>query len=283
MRIPLLVLFFVVPGCGESQFVTTHDPHADAGRSSDAGLFVFDAGDGGGAGGGATTGGGSGGGAVTGGGSGGGAVTGGGSGGGVTGGGSGGGNVTGGGTGGGVTGGGGGSGTCSAPTCQGCCVAGACQPGTTAAACGQGGAACASCTLPDSCLTNRTCNIDPASSWIVQPTIAHIDPTIAWDATSAPDPEMALWCPSTVSSYNGLAAKVNNSYDPTWTTGGCTVTAAALFTGGFAFDCVDIDSISSDTITSFTTVPVTPATLRAGTLTGRAGGLDSVTFTFTKQ
>ncbi len=270
MRFPLLVLCLVTVGCGNAQF-KAHDPYADAGMHGG-----FDAGVGGGT---ATGGGGGGGGGVTGGG-----VTGGGSGGGGSGGGGSGGGGSAGGTGGGsATGGGGGASTCSAATCQGCCVGGACQPGTTATACGHGGALCSSCAAPDACLADQTCGIDPASRWVVQPTAAHVDPTVAWDSASAPDPEIALWCPATVSSYNGLAVKVDNTYDPTWTTGGCTVTASELFATGFAFDCIDVDGISSDQITAFTTVPVTPATLRAGTLTGSAGGLDSVTFSFTKQ
>ena len=312
MRFSLLVSSFLLFGCGASQF-NLHDPYADAGMSSgfDAGVD-FDAGTGGAMGGGTggAMGGGTGGamgggtGGAMGGGSGGamgggsGGAMGGGTGsamgggtGGAMGGGTGGamgggtGGAMGGGTGGAMGGGtGGGAATCSAANCaSGCCSGGVCQPGTSASACGNGGAACAACAASDSCLPAGVCDLDPASTWVVQPTVAHVDSTVPWDLTSPPDVEMALWCPATRSNYNGLAAKVQDSYDPTWTSGGCTVTAAQLFADGFAFDAIDIDGTGADTITSFTTVPVTAATLRAGTLTGSAGGLDSVTFSFTKQ
>jgi hypothetical protein len=244
-------IFFLA--CGQSQF-NTHDPYADAGQHQRV--------DGG------TTGGGTAGG-----------------GGGATGGGGG---ATGGG-GGATGGGGGGSASCSSANCQGCCAGTVCQPGTSNAQCGQGGVACVACpAASDICKADQTCGIDPASIWEVLPTAAVVAPKNGgggnWDSSSPPDPELGLWCPASEQNLSAVMPKVSDSFNPTWSSGGCTASASGLLADGVGFDAIDIDSLVSDQITYFSITTITEADLRAGTKTvGPTEGLDSMTLRLTKQ
>lgn len=105
-----------------------------------------------------------------------------------------------------------------------------------------------------------------------------------WDSTSDPDAELGLWCPSSKSNVSAVMPKVSNSFTPSWTTGGCTATAAEFLADGLGFDALEIDTTFDDVITQFTVAPITEADLRSGTKTlGPSGGLDSLTLRFTKR
>ncbi len=266
----LLISSLFLLACGATQF-NTRDPYADAGMQAaeDAGAT--------GGGGGAATGGG--GGAVTGGG--GGSTTGGGGGGSATGGG-GGGSATGGG-GGSATGGGGGA-SCSAATCaNGCCANGVCQAGTSNAQCGKGGVACAVCpSATDVCKADQTCGIDPASTWRVRPTSAVIS-NVPWDDLSPPDIELELWCPATASNATAVMPKVSDSYLPSWSSGGCTLTAAQALSVGFAWDAYDVDITALEEVAARQVEVLTESELRAGSVTVSNGGVQSMTVTLIKQ
>jgi hypothetical protein len=295
MRFLLAASVTLLVACGATQF-KTNDPYADGGTGEemDAGATgggSAGGGTGGGTGGGnlgggtggGTTGGGTGGG-TTGGGSGGG-TTGGGTGGGTTGGGGG---ATGGGTGGGATGGGSG-GTCTPANCaSGCCAAGVCQTGTTTTQCGKLGVACAACGTMDICKADQTCGLDPTATWRARPSAAEIAATKSsganWDLATGPDTQLGVWCPDTMPRTRDAMPTIDDDYYPTWTTGGCTATAAQFLASGLGFDAVEIDSGGNDPMTSFTITPITEAQLRAGTKTITfAGGLDSLTIRFTKE
>ena len=196
----------------------------------------------------------------------------------------------GGGGGGGSVGGGAGGGggvTCSASNCQGCCANGACQSGISTAQCGRGGGACQACAASDLCRADQTCGLDPAATWRVMVSAAVVAPTnfgSAWDNLTDPDPELGLWCPATAASYSAVMPKVSDTFTPSWTTGGCTVTAAALLADGLGYDAIDVDTTTADEIAPFTVVPVSEADLRAGTLVvGPNQGLESMTVRFTPR
>jgi hypothetical protein len=143
------------------------------------------------------------------------------------------------------------------------------------------------CPASDVCGATQACGIDPASTWEVLPTSAAIAPDnngFAWDSLSDPDAEIGLWCPSNEANVSAVMPKVSNDFNPTWSTGGCLVTASALMADGLGFDALEIDTTSYDVISPFTVVPITEADLRAGTkIVGPSGGLDSMTLRFTKQ
>jgi hypothetical protein len=105
-----------------------------------------------------------------------------------------------------------------------------------------------------------------------------------WDALSDPDTEISLWCPSSEVNVSAVMPMVSDSFMPTWTSGGCTVSAASLLADGLGFDAQEIDAFSNDMMTPFTVAPITEADLRAGLKSiGPAGGLDSMTVQFTRQ
>jgi hypothetical protein len=249
----LLISSLFLLACGATQF-NTRDPYADAGTQAaeDAGAT--------GGGGGAATGGG------------GGAVTGGG-----------GGSTTGGGGGGSATGGGGGA-SCSAATCaNGCCANGVCQAGTSNAQCGKGGVACAVCpSATDVCKADQTCGIDPASTWRVRPSSAVIS-SFAWDDLSPPDIELELWCPATATNATAVMPKVSDSYMPSWSSGGCTLTAAQALSAGFAWDAYDVDITALEEVAARQVEVLTESELRAGSVTVSNGGVQSMTVTLIKQ
>lgn len=172
---------------------------------------------------------------------------------------------------------------CSVSTCSGCCTAnGQCETGQTNQVCGKNGATCALCTEFERCGSAQTCEMNPSITWLVQPTsaaIKHLD----WDS-SAPDVRLDLWCPATRSMPNGASPKVQDSYDPTWSSGGCTGNTADLISGGLGIKATEVDAFADDELCPFTTIPITEAALRAGTvvLTSTCG-FDSLTVTLTKQ
>lgn len=279
MRSTLCLLALALSACGSAHLVTGSPKDGGAGGTAMGG------GTGGAMGGGA---------------SGGGAVGGGATGGGTSGGGVAGGGVAGGGQAGGVVGGGtagggsagGGSASCTATSCPtGCCLNGTCQPGTQPLACGTGGVACAQCMTGDACSTAQTCILDPQSQWTVHPASAAVNSSkpsgSGWDSFGgAPDPYVDLYCPASASSITDSSSSVDNSYQPTWSDGECTVTADQLMTTGFAFAVFDSDGLlggADDSIAPKTTKVLTEAELRAGMVShGATSGLGSIQFSLTR-
>lgn len=172
---------------------------------------------------------------------------------------------------------------CSVTNCAGCCTAtGQCKGGQASEACGKHGMACDLCSEFERCGGGQSCEIDPTTTWLVRPTAAAVKHQ-AWD-DSPPDVELTLWCPATHAMANGFSPKVQDSYDPTWSEGGCTGSTVDLITGGFGFTAVDVDFFADDEVCPFTTLPVTEAALRAGVLQLTSTcGFDSLTVTLTKQ
>ncbi len=196
---------------------------------------------------------------------------------------------SGGGSGGGFPGTGGGSGaaTCSAQNCSGCCFNGSCQPGSTAAGCGKAGAACVACNVSQVCRVDQTCGVDPESTWLVQPVTASIAANnngSTWDGDgSAPDPRVYMTCPGVTPNATSTG-EASNTYQPNWSSGGCTAKAKDLLRSGWTFVVYDIDAVSDDSITAQLVVPLVEQdfTLRGFSLQP-TGGLQSMTVSLTRQ
>ncbi|MSP93465.1 MAG: hypothetical protein EXR79_17020 [Myxococcales bacterium] len=75
------------------------------------------------------------------------------------------------------------------------------------------------------------------------------------------------------------------SYSPTWSTGGCVVTAAELQEKGIDFRLVDSDVVADDTITPLIHSSVSLVALGLGSLTvaPASGGCKTIAFDFTEQ
>lgn len=177
---------------------------------------------------------------------------------------------------------------CSAANCAGCCFGGACQTGTTNAACGKNGAACAACGGAFVCKSDQTCGVDDASTWVVQATGASITSTnngSSWDGDgSPPDVYVASTCGTDAGAAYTNTTPFVESYTPTWTSGGCTATAAALKQHGFQWQYFDDDIGPDDTVTGGFTFTLTDADFQAGALSfGASGGASSMSFSLTKQ
>jgi hypothetical protein len=135
----------------------------------------------------------------------------------------------------------------------------------------------------DVCKADGTCGISPTSSWRIRPVSAVIDSSVAWDDTSSPDTILYLWCPSTA-TVETVLPKVQDDYTPSWSSGGCDLTAGPLLADGLGVGAIEADLVSDEILAPFTEVTITEADLRAGTkTTGRIGGFTSITFTFTRQ
>ena len=173
---------------------------------------------------------------------------------------------------------------CSASNCAGCCFNNVCQTGNTASACGKAGAACGTCGSTQICKTDQTCGVDPNGLWLVQPVSASITSSnngSSWDADgSAPDVYVAMQCPGS----SATSTPEVESYNPTWTTGGCTTKASQLLSNPWTFQLWDSDVSSDDTITSALVFQFTEQILTAGTVTFQAsGGMTSMTVQLRKQ
>jgi hypothetical protein len=173
---------------------------------------------------------------------------------------------------------------CGASNCAGCCFNNVCQTGNTAAACGKAGATCGACASTQICKTDQTCGVDPNSVWLIQPIAASITSTnngSSWDADdSAPDVFVSMQCPGAVATSTPEV----ESYNPTWTTGGCTTKASALLANQWVFQLWDSDLSSDDTITSALGFQFTEQFLTAGTASFQAsGGMTSLTVQLRKQ
>lgn len=191
------------------------------------------------------------------------------------------------GAGGGSGAGGGGSSSCGPQNCTGCCHNGACQTGSTAAGCGKNGAACSMCSSAQICRVDQTCGVDPESTWVVQPTGARIAANnngSSWDGDgSAPDPQVFMTCADLTSSASSTP-EASDTYQPSWTTGGCSAKAKDLLRAGWTFRVYDIDALSDDTLTSSLTVTITEAHFTGGGFSVAAtGGLESMTVSLRKQ
>lgn len=125
------------------------------------------------------------------------------------------------------------------------------------------------------------CALDPTSRWLVRPTTLTVQ--AGWDATSPADVELGLWCPASMSSITAIMPKVDDDNTPSWSSGGCTLTADQLITTGFDFDAIDQDVFDFQQIAARTHVSITEAHLRAGVRTGSIGTITSITFTLTRQ
>ncbi|MBL9037865.1 MAG: hypothetical protein JNG84_05050 [Archangium sp.] len=164
-----------------------------------------------------------------------------------------------------------GSGSCSASSCSGCCQGDVCQNGTTASACGKSGVSCTACTSAQTCSSSQACAFDGAAMWKVQPlsaTIKNNNNGASWDPDdSAPDAYVELYCPMNATQRTTATPTVNDSYTPTWSADGCVVSASALTANGFAYQVLDGDTLSNDSITQKISVVVTEADLAAGRAT----------------
>ncbi len=158
---------------------------------------------------------------------------------------------------------------CSIKNCLGCCFNGACQTGTTAVACGSFGVQCAVCLTHQIC-SDQFCRVDPEGTWKVQPTDAKIATTNQgsdWDfGGGAPDPFALLWCPSTSANATSSTPTVNDSFNPTWTTGGCVMKAKDLLSVGYAIQVWDEDISSNDSVCGKGTITVKESDLLLGTM-----------------
>jgi len=184
-------------------------------------------------------------------------------------------------------GGGGGGSTCSASNCVGCCLNGACQAGTTAAGCGRNGAACVQCSTNQVCRADQACGVDPESTWRVQPVSASIASSnngSAWDGDgSGPDVKVYGWCPPFPSSASATP-EASDTYQASWTSGGCTAKAKDLLASGWTFQVFDIDLVSDDTITAQLNVTLGEAQfIQGGFSLPPTGGLTAMSVQLVKQ
>jgi hypothetical protein len=177
---------------------------------------------------------------------------------------------------------------CGPQTCAGCCFNGACQPGNTASACGKSGVVCSACGTNQVCKTDQTCGVDPNSQWRVQPLSAVITSTnngASWDGDgSAPDPFIAMICPPGSAPKQTSTPAVQDTLQPSWTTGGCVTTAGALLAEPWVFQPYDEDFSAHDPISQAWSYQFREADFIEGTVNLNAGGgLTSITVQLQKQ
>ncbi len=177
--------------------------------------------------------------------------------------------------------------TCNSTNCAGCCLNGACQAGTTPAACGKNGAACSPCDNNQVCRQDQTCGVDPESTWRVQPVRAKVaanDNGTDWDGDgSAPDVVVAMACPPLSAPVQSGTPEVQ-SYNPTWTSGGCVTKAKHLLAEQWVMQVWDIDFADDDTITQPLGYQFTESDFVRGSVTFSAsGGMESMALELQKQ
>jgi hypothetical protein len=175
---------------------------------------------------------------------------------------------------------------CSIKNCLGCCYGNACQTGTTAVACGSFGVQCAVCLTHQIC-SDQFCRVDPEGTWKVQPTDAKIATTnqgADWDfGGGAPDPYTLTWCPASAVSASATPT-ANDTFNPTWTTGGCVMKAKDLLLVGYAIQVWDEDVSSNDSVCGKGTIVPKESDLLAGTMNLAAlPNLISLNVAFQKQ
>lgn len=204
---------------------------------------------------------------------------------------------------------------CGPSNCLGCCTAsGLCDSGASQTACGAGGSRCDVCAGGQTCSALGTCTfsnsgsgggsgatgggsgatgggnegLDPTSRWRVQPTQASVKSTnngASWDALNgAPDPKVYLRCPATAASSTHSTPEEADTYYPTWSTGGCDMTAGDLQQLGFGFQVVDVDVSSDDPITQWYVVKPNASAFTAGGFSfGDTDGLSSIQFSLSRR
>jgi hypothetical protein len=133
---------------------------------------------------------------------------------------------------------------CGPSTCpNGCCEGTTCVQNRTTQRCGVGGGACKPCGSCEAC-TNKGCDIDPASNWLITCGQAKIamspDTGVNWDPHSGavgstqPDPFCQFEMPagSVTTSTAGVTDTIIDNFNPVWnqvvTPVGKTVKAADL-------------------------------------------------------
>ncbi len=141
------------------------------------------------------------------------------------------------------------------------------------------------CSSAQVCKTDQACGVDPNSVWRVQPVSAQIASSnngTSWDGDgSAPDVFVLMQCPG--SSYSVSTSEVE-SYNPTWSSGGCTAKAGQLMAEPWVFQLWDSDLTSDDTITGALGFRFTEEHLIAGKVTiGASGGMTAMTVQLQKQ
>jgi hypothetical protein len=128
--------------------------------------------------------------------------------------------------------------------------------------------------------------VDPESTWRVQPTAAQIASSnngTSWDGDgSAPDPMVVMSCADQTASTT--APEVSNTYQPRWTTGGCTAKAKDLLRAGWSFQVYDVDALVDDTITGSLVFTITERDFSSGGFSlSASGGMQSMSVSLTKQ
>jgi hypothetical protein len=175
---------------------------------------------------------------------------------------------------------GGNTGSCNVNNCPGCCFNGTCQNGSAGSACGKNGAFCVACGNNQVCKSDQTCGVDGQLMFKVQPVSATItmkDPTTGqdWDSfASPPDPYVLLQCPA--GGTLSTVPEVADTYMPTWSTGGCTMSATALLNQGFDISVYDGDGVGDDPISSKSTVKATEANFVDGAIITSGGGVQTM-------
>jgi hypothetical protein len=122
----------------------------------------------------------------------------------------------------------------------------------------------------------------------VQPLSAVITSTnngASWDGDgSAPDPFIAMICPPGSAPKQTSTPAVQDTLQPSWTTGGCVTTAGALLAEPWVFQPYDEDFSAHDPISQAWSYQFREADFIEGTVNLNAGGgLTSITVQLQKQ
>lgn len=140
------------------------------------------------------------------------------------------------------------------------------------------------------CKADQTCGVDPNSMWRVQPISATVRSTdsggVAWDALGgAPDPFCNLYCPGNATTVTSSTSAPQDTFTPTWSSGGCVLKASELMTLGFGIAVYDEDVSSNDTISGAGVIRATEADLLAGRIDGITNNstLTTLSVSLTKQ
>jgi len=87
-----------------------------------------------------------------------------------------------------------------------------------------------------------------------------------------------MTCPSASGPISSSTAAIQDTWNPTWTTGGCVTKASALLAQPWVFQAVDQDLVSDDPICQTSQLQFTEANFAAGGWSGPGlGGLQTLT------
>jgi hypothetical protein len=121
----------------------------------------------------------------------------------------------------------------------------------------------------------------------VQPVSAEIARTnngSYWDGDgSGPDVKVTMSCPPASAPIAGATPIAYDTWEPTWSSGGCVTTASALLAAPWRFQVWDSDLTVDDTITPELTLQLTEAHFAAGRWSGGYGALTSLTVQLQRQ